>query len=98
MLPAPHSRTRRAAGPVTDMWWRRLSRATAHLATVALALSVPSAAFADPDPMSHAGTVLAAKQLPEVIAGLQAWLVGILAAVATLFLVLAGVYYATAGG
>jgi hypothetical protein len=42
--------------------------------------------------------VVAAKSLPEVIAGLQGWLLGILAAVATLYLVLAGVYRATAGG
>ena len=42
--------------------------------------------------------VVAAKSLPAVIAGLQAWIMGILAAVATLYLVLAGVFYATAGG
>jgi hypothetical protein len=36
--------------------------------------------------------------LPVVIANLRMWLVGILASVATLFLVLAGVYWATAGG
>jgi hypothetical protein len=36
--------------------------------------------------------------LPQVIANLRNWVMGILAAVATLFLVLAGVYSATAGG
>ncbi len=36
--------------------------------------------------------------LPQVVANLRAWIMGILAAVATLFLVLAGVYWATAGG
>ena len=46
----------------------------------------------------YAGDVLAANDLPTVIANLQGWVMGILAAVATLFLVLAGVYYATAGG
>jgi hypothetical protein len=62
--------------------------------TVAVVLSVPTAAFADStEPM-----YLAAKTLPEVISGLQTWIMGILFAVATLFLVLAGVYYATAGG
>ncbi len=77
---------------------RSLARATgrlsAHLVTIVLLLSVPTAAFAD----SSGPVYLAAKTLPEVISGLQAWIMGILAAVATLFLVLAGVYYATAGG
>jgi hypothetical protein len=40
----------------------------------------------------------APKSLPAVIHDLQTWVMGILAAVATLYLVLAGVYYATAGG
>jgi Type IV secretion system pilin len=64
-------------------------------ATVALILSVPATAFAEP---TGSAVIEAAKTLPQVIAGLQAWIMGILAAVATLFLVLAGVYYATAGG
>ena len=76
----------------------RAARLTAgiavHLATIVLLLSVPTAAVAD----STGPVYLAAKTLPEVIAALQAWIIGILAAVATLFLVLAGVYYATAGG
>jgi hypothetical protein len=72
---------------------RRTGRVLAHTATVLLMLSVPAAAYAD------GGTVvLAANSLPQVIANLQAWIMGILAAVATLFLVLAGVYWATAGG
>jgi hypothetical protein len=66
----------------------------AHAATVALLLSVPTAAFAD----STGPMYVAAKSLPDVISGLQTWIMGILAAVATLFLILAGVYYATAGG
>src|SRR6266540_2358350 len=65
------------------------SRADPTHATVA-----DTGAFAD----SSGPVYLAAKTLPEVISGLQAWIMGILAAVATLFLVLAGVYYATAGG
>ncbi|MEV0811076.1 pilin [Micromonospora sp. NPDC050200] len=77
-----HSRTTRYVG-----------RVAAVTAQVAVFLSVPAAAYAD------TGTpVLAANSLPVVIANLQAWLMGILAAVATLFLVLAGVYWATAGG
>ncbi|RSM64075.1 hypothetical protein DMB66_21395 [Actinoplanes sp. ATCC 53533] len=64
------------------------------MATIVLLISVPTAAFADPG----APVYLAANSLPTVIANLQKWIMGILAAVATLFLVLAGVYYATAGG
>ncbi|WP_319461472.1 pilin [Micromonospora sp. RTP1Z1] len=78
----PHSRTA-----------RRASRAAAVTAEVMLLLSVPAAAYAD-----TGLPVLAANSLPVVIANLQSWLIGILAALATLFLVLAGVYWATAGG
>jgi hypothetical protein len=42
--------------------------------------------------------VLAAKSIPEVINGLEVWIMGILAAVATLFLVIGGLRYMTAGG
>jgi hypothetical protein len=42
--------------------------------------------------------VLAAKTIPEVIDGLKLWIMGILAAVATLFLVIGGLRYMTAGG
>jgi len=38
------------------------------------------------------------KSLPEVIDGLRTWVMGILAAVATLFLVIAGLRYMTAAG
>jgi hypothetical protein len=57
-------------------------------------LSVPAAAFADPSGPVY----LAANDLPTVISKLQAWVMGILAALATLFLVLGGVYRVTAGG
>ncbi|GIJ49397.1 hypothetical protein Val02_62830 [Virgisporangium aliadipatigenens] len=57
-------------------------------------LSVPTAAFAD----STGPMYLAANDLPTVVNNLRTWIMGILAAVATLFLVLAGVYWATAGG
>jgi hypothetical protein len=76
---------------------RRAGRAGVHILTVVLILSVPAAAFAAPAadaPVIEA----AAKSLPAVIASLQTWIIGILAAVATLFLVLAGVYWTTAGG
>ncbi|AEB42613.1 hypothetical protein VAB18032_07455 [Micromonospora maris AB-18-032] len=55
---------------------------------------MPAAAYADPGDAVY----LAANSLPVVIANLRAWIMGILAALATLFLVLAGVYWATAGG
>lgn len=73
---------------------RRAGIVAAHLATIVLLISVPTAAFADPGTPVY----LAANSLPTVISNLQKWIMGILAAVATLFLVLAGVYYATAGG
>jgi hypothetical protein len=72
----------------------RVGRVAAHTATVLLIVSVPAAASAD----TGAPTWLAVNSLPQVIANLQTWILGILAAVATLFLVLAGVYWATAGG
>ncbi|MEU8606452.1 pilin [Actinoplanes sp. NPDC048791] len=73
---------------------RRAGRVIAHTATVLLMLSVPAAAHAD----TGDTVVLAANTLPQVIANMRAFIMGILAAVATLFLVLAGVYWATAGG
>jgi hypothetical protein len=73
---------------------RRAARAAAHTVTVALLLSVPAAAVAD----TGTPVYLAVNDLPTVISNLRAWVMGILAAVATLFLVLAGVYWATAGG
>ncbi len=77
----------------------RAARAAVHTATVALMLSVPTAAAAaDAGTSTSTLVILAANSLPQVVANLQAWLMGILAAVATLFLVLAGVYWATAGG
>ena len=45
-----------------------------------------------------ASDVLAAKTIPEVIDGLKVWIMTILAAVATLFLVIGGLRYMTAGG
>ncbi|WFE59557.1 pilin [Micromonospora sp. WMMD712] len=69
-------------------------RVTVPLAGVGVALAVASAASADPGEAVR----VAANSLPVVIANLRTWLMGLLGAVATLFLVLAGVYWATAGG
>ncbi|MGX4657869.1 pilin [Micromonospora sp. SCSIO 07396] len=82
-----HTRRSRCIGRV-------VLRAAVSLAAVVLSLTVPAAAYADPGGAVH----VAANSLPVVIANLQAWVMGILAAIATLFLVLAGVYWATAGG
>ncbi len=90
-LPRTHTIVRAALRRPT---LRRAGIIAAHLATVALLISVPTAALADPGTPVY----LAANSLPTVIANLQKWIMGLLAAVATLFLVLAGVYYATAGG
>jgi hypothetical protein len=64
------------------------------LAGVGLSLALPVAAYAAPGGAIHP----VVNSLPVVIANLQAWVLGILGAVATLFLVVAGVYWATAGG
>jgi hypothetical protein len=61
---------------------------------VLLMVSVPAAAYAD----VAIPTVLAVNDLPTVIAKLQTWVMGLLAGLATLFPVLAGLYWATAGG
>ncbi|MFI9643524.1 pilin [Micromonospora sp. NPDC051925] len=82
-----HIRTTRRAARVA-------LRVTVALSGTGLAITIPAAAYADPG----SAVYLAANSLPVVIANLQAWVMGILAAIATLFLVLAGVYWATAGG
>ncbi|MEU4555711.1 pilin [Micromonospora violae] len=73
---------------------RLVFRVAVPLAGIGLSLAVPAAAYADPGVTAY----LAVNSLPVVIANLRAWVMGILGAVATLFLVLAGVYWATAGG
>ena len=61
-------------------------------ATVAAALITGSPVFAA-DP-----TYMAVNTIPQVLDEATKWLMGILAAVATLFLTIGGVRYATAGG
>ncbi|BCJ65684.1 pilin [Polymorphospora rubra] len=73
---------------------RTALRLAAPLTGIGLALWLPAAAYADPGAPVH----LVVNSLPVVIGNLRNWIMGILAAVATLFLVLAGVYWATAGG
>jgi predicted PurR-regulated permease PerM len=76
---------------------RRFTRTVAVACTVVTLLLVPSAAYAA-DGGAGGGGAAVVKDLPTVISNLQTWVMGILAAVATLFLVLAGVYWVTAGG
>jgi hypothetical protein len=64
------------------------------LSAVDLAAAVPAASHATSDAVG----VLAVKTLPEVVNGLKTWIMGILAAVATLFLVIGGLRYMTAAG
>lgn len=74
---------------------RRAGRVlTPVAAAVAVVLCAPTVGWAG----TGEPVVLAVNDLPTVVANLQTWVMGILAAVATLFLVLAGVYWATAGG
>jgi Type IV secretion system pilin len=69
------------------------------LAGVVVVLAAPAVAVgATPGDPAGDAVILAANSLPQVITNLQNWLIGILAAIATLFAVLAGVYWATAGG
>lgn len=61
--------------------------------TAVLTAVLAAAAYAAPGQ-----GVLAAASINQVIHNIQAWLTGILAAVATLFLVVGGVRYLMAGG
>ncbi|MCW3818607.1 pilin [Micromonospora sp. DR5-3] len=74
--------------------FRFIRRAAMVTAMVALFLSAPVAVYAAPAEPKDGGP----NPLPVVIGNLQTWLMSLLAALATLFLVLAGVYWATAGG
>src|SRR5690348_4781850 len=73
---------------------RRVMRGLTHVAIALLVVSVPAAAWAEPQEPAPPKP----EDLKTVIGNLQGWVMGLLAAVATLFLVLAGVYWATAGG
>ncbi|MFV2112898.1 pilin [Micromonospora sp. LOL_025] len=74
--------------------FHRVVRFAVPVGAAAMVLAAPTAGYAAPDkPVKPVPN-----DLPTVIFNLQTWVMGILAAVATLFLVLAGVYWATAGG
>ena len=76
--------------------WRAAAgvRVAAITAAVAAVVSTPAVAYA----ASTEVALLAVNSLPAVIANLQAWVMGLLAAVATLYLVLGGVFRVLAGG
>ncbi|WP_436536250.1 pilin [Actinoplanes sp. HUAS TT8] len=48
--------------------------------------------------LSAPHTVLAVYELPQIIANLRTWVIGIAAAIATLFLTVAGIRYMLANG
>jgi hypothetical protein len=70
----------------------------AGLAVVDLPTAVQPLLHSFAHSVSGVSGVLAVKTLPQVIDGLRAWVMGILAAVATLFLVIAGLRYMAAAG
>jgi hypothetical protein len=74
---------------------RTIATATATATATAL---VVLAATAGPALADTPATVLAADSIPTVINNLQNWLIGILAALATLFLIMGGVRYVMSGG
>jgi hypothetical protein len=75
-----------------------LADALPHLTAVATAAGLPEVDAAATRVAVRGGGALAVKTLPEVIDGLKTWVMGILAAVATLFLVIGGLRYMTAAG
>ena len=76
---------------------RRLPRFKAPLAVAAVALTLTALA-ASPALAATPETVLAADSISQVITNLQDWLISILAALATLFLVLGGIRYVISNG
>ena len=80
----------------------KLIRAAVMLTAAAVLILVPSILVPAVPAFAHAaGTPLAAPDtsgLAHVIDNLRAWIMGILAAVATLYLTIGGVRYLTAGG
>jgi hypothetical protein len=76
---------------------RRTVIAVSMLTVLLVLLTVTPAAAASAHRLLAAGPP-AAPTLDSVITGLRNWLVGLLAAVATLFLTIGGLRYITAGG
>lgn len=94
---APTSRRAHETSITVSAERPRLSAArtvvTVTAATIAVLAGAAAPALADPST-----TVLAADSIPTVINNIQNWLIGILAALATLFFVIGGVRYVMSGG
>jgi hypothetical protein len=91
-------RTRPARrGPAARRPARAARLAVITAAAVAAAVLV-LAGGAQPALAAAAGHVLAADTIAQVIANTRNWIIGILAALATLFLTIGGVRYVLAGG
>ena len=102
---------RRTVSPIVGRWVTGLATAVVlsvlvTAGTAALAPSVAHAAtLADmttvaalQEAASQQAAVMAVNDLPTIVANLRTWVMGILAAVATLFLVIGGLRYMTAAG
>jgi hypothetical protein len=87
-----HGRHRASPAPTRRRFWHRIALIAA-VSAVVLVLAAPAAFAGTGEP-----TVWAANSLPVVVNNIRVWLRNILLSVATLFLVLAGVYAATAAG
>ncbi|MDG4795063.1 pilin [Micromonospora sp. WMMD1082] len=84
----------RAITPGKRPGWRPVVHALAALAAAVLILAPPAAAYAAPSD----AVFLAANSLPRVIENIRSQIMFLLFGIATLFLVIAGVYWTTAGG
>lgn len=86
-------RCRGAGMHITRHVPRAVRRTTAVAGIIAAAVFDPQAAFAAAGPQ-----ILAADSIAQVVSNLTAWIIGILAGVATLFLTIGGLRYLAAGG
>jgi hypothetical protein len=73
---------------------RLVARLVVPAVVLAAVLLTPGAAYADP----NSPVVLAADSIEQVVNNIRTWLVGILVAVATLFLTVGGLRYLAASG
>ena len=79
--------------PVTDRPGRRLRRTVRRMAPAAAVVTSTAVAVAFVAEPAHA-----AESLNQIVDNIRAWLLGILVAVATLFLTVGGLRYAAANG
>jgi hypothetical protein len=89
-LPGQPRHRRPGRGFLLRRWPGRLLGLTVGALTTALVWAAPAYAAAAPDP--------ATARLETILGNATAWLVGILAALATLFLTIGGIRYVMAGG